>query len=218
MPFKKRNVRSRKAPSKGTVRANTKKIASLTKKVNKQETPSNVFIEPNQNLDITTTPTVELLDVSAALPSTATTTKTILNNFWVKGLLDLQTGSEDTEIARIVIVQDMRKFDNNTAPLWLDVFDTTSVYSHRADTLGGDKKRSFKVLHDKTFTMVRNTDGSVRNRVLFSMFTRFGKNGLRQFDYSDYSQGLLYIMYVSTTATTVMDLNFDLKISQSKDS
>lgn len=217
MPFVRRKPTRKTRAKRSTISSNTKKIKQLTTKVNRQETPSVTFIEKNADKDIFTTPVVELLDVSASLPSTVTTTKTILDSIWVKGLLELDTAGADTQIARIAIVQDMRKFDNNVSPLWLDVFETTSVYSHRTDALGGDKKRSFKVLHDKTFTLTKDADATVMSRKLVTFFTKFGKNGMQQFDYDEYSKNLLYIMYVSTAATTVMDFNYDLKIRMSKD-
>jgi len=193
----------------------TKKVAVLIKKVNNQEAPFVMHIDAETNLDIFTTPTVKLLEVAASLPSTVTGTKTLLKTIKFKGNLKLGTASADTEIARVVVVMDKRKFDNDTAPVWLDVFNSNNVFALRADTLGGEKKHSFQVLSDRTYTL-NNDEGNLMNLKIIQ-FSKSFKSSLHQFNYASYSQNLIYIMFMSTAATSEMDFSYENAVLMSRD-
>jgi len=191
------------------------KVTTLQRKIRNAEAPFNISTDNNINDDIFTTPVVEALDVAANLPSTATTTKTLLKRVQVSGQIVLTTPTATTEIARVVVVLDKRKFDNNTAPVWLDIFNTANVYSMRADTLGGDKLKSFQVLYDRTISVTNDT-ATLNSHKLFK-FSKTWKIPIEQYNYDEYSKNLLYIMYMSTSATTEMDLSYENSVLMSRD-
>jgi predicted nuclease of predicted toxin-antitoxin system len=211
--FKKRTTR-KIAPSNAKINAKVIKLQKSVKRI------SPIVVQHNHqvlNNDIYTTPNVEVYAPAAALPSTVTTTKSYVHSVWLKGVLELDTAGTDTQFARILIVQDMRKFDADTAPTWADLFESTTVYSHRTDSLSDKKTKDFKILEDKTFTLTKDSDATVKSRRLVSMFHRF-KTPLRQFNYSNYQQGQLYLMYMSTAATTQMDFDHQTRFMISRDS
>lgn len=210
--YMKRYGKKRSAPIRPVLK---KKIASLTRKVRNAEAPYLTYSDNNANKDIYDTATVEALDVAASLPSTVPTTKSLLKTLKVSGQVKLTTASADTEIARIVIVLDRRKFDNNVAPVWGDVFQQENVYSLRKDTSIIDRNKSFTVLFDRTITL-NNDSASLSNLKLFK-YTKHFKNSMEQYNYAEYCQNLIYLMYVSTSATTEMDLSFQNSVTMSRE-
>lgn len=193
----------------------TKEVNTLRRRVKKQESPFNLKVEQFQNQNIFTTATIARLDVAGSEPSTISTTKTLLKQIKISGQIVQTTASADTEIARIVIVMDKRKYDNNVEPVWADIFDNESIYSLRSDTLGGIKKASFQVLYDKTITVTNDT-ASLHNIKLFN-YQKTWKMPIEQFNYSEYTKNLLYIMYISTANTGTMDLSWNNSVMMSID-
>lgn len=187
-------------------KTNTSRINTLARKVHENEPPVRYSVEAISNLDIFDTPVVRPLQVSAVLPTTSQTARTLLKSIKVSGQCKLINASDTTEIARIVIVQDRRKFDNNAAPTWLDIFKENTVYSLRADTLSGDKKGSFHVLFDRTITL--NNDTATLSNLKIFKYNKIFRPPIEQYNYDEYSKNLLYLMYMATSATTEMDMNY----------
>lgn len=194
--------------------ANTKKIAKLTKKVKENEAPFTYGVIARNSVDLDTTPAVVNLVITSQPPSTSRDTKTLLRNISIKGIINAGTDATTTQYGRIVVVRDMRAFDNNVAPAWLDVFKNTDVFSMRADTLAGIKIKSFHILYDRTFGLENDNSSSMvhPDKRLFNMSKTF-KVPIQQYNLDNYCKNLLYVMYVSTLATGASAMKMDYQFS-----
>lgn len=196
------------AKPKTTVATLQKKVAKLTKEV-KVSAPVKEWNTDSQiNKDITSTASVELYDVAALMPSTDEDTKTYLHYFESMGLLSQDVVSNTAEFARFVIVQDMRKFDGDTPPTWTDVFQSETVYSPRRDGQTSSLN-DFKVLVDRTYKLAYDADADIASSRKIIKWKHSFRTPLRQYNYANQQHGLLYLMYISTTAAGGIDL--DLK-------
>lgn len=194
----------------------TKPKQTLTKKVNKMSRQitslqyNQIGVRAGLLGDIFTTPFVDELTVSNLPPVNTLGTKQTIKSIEFKALIHLASATSDTEIARVVIVLDKRKFDNNTDPVWLDIFNSATVYSTRSATLLGKKQGSFTVLYDRVFHLTNSTSETTDNRRTLR-YTKTFKKPLEQQNMDEYSQDRVYLMYMSTAATSEMDISWNYR-------
>ncbi len=193
-----------------------KKVAVLTRKVKNAEAPFASFVNVTNDIDIKSVPLVQLLEVQNSLPSTDPSIKTLLKNIQFKGTLQMTFAEQETSLSRIVVVMDKRKFDNDDAPLWLDVFKENNVHTLRADTLGGEKTKSFQILSDRTYALTRDANVTqISKRVIH--WNKSYKIPIQQFDYATYSKNLIYLMFITTAGDNNVELVFQNSVLMSRD-
>ncbi len=194
----------------------TKKVNVLTRRIKNAEAPFASFVNVTNQIDIKSVPLVQLLEVGNSLPSTEPTIKTLLKNIQYKGTLQMTFAEAETSLSRIVVVMDKRKFDNDTAPLWLDVFKENNVHTLRADTLGGEKTKSFQILSDRTYSLTRDANVTQISKRVIS-FSKSYKIPIQQFDYATYSKNLIYLMFITTAGDNNVEMVFQNSVNMSRD-
>lgn len=218
--FKGRRTYNKRRP---TASQNAKRISGLVKKV-RQDSPSKVSpITVYTAQDIWSTPTIENLTTSTTMLQTLTSpkAKNLLHSIWIKGMITQQTVGTNTQFFRIALVVDKRKFDNDTAPTWLDVFETADVFSHRIESDSSAdnwiKKGSFKVIFDKTYNTVSDVDSTINNKRLVNIYRKFSYP-LQVRDYTGYQSNQVYLMFMGTGGlATTADFDYQLRLLTSHD-
>lgn len=216
MPYVRKNYKKKYTTKKApTVKKLAQKVNTLAKKVSRNAIPIVSGIKTDFNVDVFTTPAVETSFYSNA-PPTNLNDKQYLYSVHLRGRLTQDVENATTQHVRLVIVQDMRSYDNDVAPVWLDVFDSATVYSLRTDTDEGYKTKDFRILQDKLYTLTYDSDATVDNSKIVNLYHRF-KKPIRQVNMTGYQEGQIYFMYMSTMATGGIDLDYNALFRFSKD-
>lgn len=185
---------------------------SLNKKINdinKHNRPDMVILDDaSLGNDIYTTGTIT--DVGYASSQEAW-----LHSVQLNGMLELDTDqAAETALARIIVFFDKKNTDpDNDSIGWTDVWKTETVYSLRASSGTTIEQYRYKIIFDKTYTLSKDADGYSRSKALVRFYKKF-KKPVKQFDGSTGSGGhinKLYIAYIATSATTVMDFDYQLR-------
>ncbi len=202
--YKRRNKRKGKSLAKEVQLIKKTLARSLPPKVHKLHTHASTVY-------VTATPTVINITgedyVGVGLPMDATT----LFSLDMRLCFNLTTAADDTELVRCCLVRDNRKFDNNTAPTWADVFESSDVYTGRvaSDTVAKTPsfRNSFSVLKDVTFKLQAGT-GFDDSKKIIRFRKSFGKAGIDMYNGTNYQKNQLYLMYVGTSAGTTMSVHW----------
>lgn len=197
----KRRFRKR-AYKKAAPKNNAKRIDALAKKIKVVAPVPVVKIRAESSQDCYTTPVVHLLSDGAST-STSPIQKSLLHSMWLKGMITQGTSLDETHYTRITVVVDKRKFDNDTAPTWLDVFETAEVFSHRIEgdntTDSPVKGKSFKVLFDRVYKTAYYTQQVLNDKQLVNFYMNLRNMPMK--NYAGYQQNQIYLMCMSTAAT-----------------
>lgn len=211
---RKRGYRPRKYTAYRVYKTLNKKVNEINKK-NRPEMRTADTVGTSE--DIYTTGTMDLV----------TTTGTAgeyqyIHSIQLKGILELDTDqAADAAIARIIVFIDRRNTDpDNDSIVWTKVWKTETVYSIRAVTDGtGPIVDRYKILYDRTFSLSKDADGYSKSKRLVKWYKKF-KKPIKSCKGTT-SQGghvnSIYIAYIATTATTVMDFDYQIRCRYTED-
>ncbi len=196
-----RTRRRRKRPS---MRGLSRRIKSLQAPVETQT------YDESSGLNCFTTPLVTLMTNAEEVKNTTSAQDVKTLSMHMKGIITVPNAVAGTHCIRMAMVKDTRAFDNNTAPTWLDVFDSNDCYSLRADTTSKLEHSAFKVLKDKTFTIVHDLDAQIDNIIPFNWFFKINS---KLYDLTTgYQKGMYYLLCASTMATGECLIKFHRRI------
>lgn len=203
MPFyKKKCVKTYRKPTLA------KKVAKLSKqvKINKPAIFRSATTEATGSDVFTTATVVELTPVG--ITSSGTDLKVYSLN--VRGMIDQNVSTTQTELTRLVLVKDNRKFDNDVAPVWTDVFFAENVWSPRQDDTysGQPTNKAFSVLSDRIYSTEYITSQNVNKTKQVFSIKKSWKNPMAMVDATTYQKNRLFLMSLSTAATGKVDLSF----------
>ncbi len=143
-----------------------------------------------------------------------------VRSLYIKGVIDLVADSTDTELVRIAIVLDKHNSDpDNDTPTWLNVFKENEIFSHRAvldETKLPDKR--YSIVSDKVYKVSRDQDGSMNNRLYWTVFKRYkDMHTIMDGTSSTSLKNGFYIMMMSTTVTTEIDVSYSARVTYIED-
>lgn len=194
----------RKRPSKG-LRKDVNKLKKAVFKRGEVKRVSGAVVDA----DCFDTATVDsLLDIITAGTGDVNYTGARMSVLSLKfrGMLQQDTANDAiTHLTRVVLLMDKT---GNTAPTWTDVYASAAVFAGRE--YDADWKR-FKVLYDKTFKTSKNTAGESMEKEIFDHYIKFKAPIVVDFNTANanYPKNGLWLMFLSTAATTVLDFSYD---------
>lgn len=185
-----------------------RKLNAKVNAINKANRPD-ITITDNDasDQDIYTTATVTAI---GAAPTKEETVKSIQ----MKGTLELDSDTADvTHLARIVLFIDTVNTDpDNDTVSFTDVFKTESVIALRTrNSTDPVRTTRYKVIFDRVYSLRRDTDGGGVQKRYFEFYYNKPYRCVVNATAGGGYRNRLYIAYLSTAATTVMDLDYRIR-------
>ena len=170
----------------------------------------NIFTDTDDSDPILATPIVIKVSMSPGNSEDA-----LLKRVFLKGII-LQAGGTDLLLTRIVMVLDKHNSDpDNDTPGWTDVFRENEIFAHRAvlSSTGMPDKR-FSVLYDRVFGTAFDVDATIKNSLFFQWKKNFKLLPVEvDATASTARRNGLYLMIISTGATTNIDVSTSVQVT-----
>lgn len=126
-------------------------------------------------------------------------TKIMIKSLQIRFALSATSDITELESCRLVLVKTNWNNATEVAPTWANVFKETNVNSLRE--IDGQRSQQFQVLWDRTFKLMYDTDGTMRNRVDTKIFKRFNHECTFDGSATIPQTGGLWLMGVGTLST-----------------
>lgn len=209
MAFSKRSYKrkyKRRRKYKGKTKSNNQlsKDVALIRNVVRKVTPPKQYVtqEYAGTNGFTTAARVVLTNTWPNLP-TSPGTNYVWYGFTIRGQCKVLTANASDFPIRFVVVIDKRRYDNDVAPVWTDIFHKEKPYSLRtSDNISAvtkDKVNSFKVILDKTYYN-RNTQVGGNEYKQIHLSYRWPK-GLTVRNNAAYQKNQTYLFMIAQCAT-----------------
>lgn len=196
----------------------TKKKSTLSKRVTKlekatrQNRPQLLFDDTTgTNASIWTTPTVVKIDAGTAGSNQE---RVIIKSVQLKGFVNLVVESSANIFYRIVLFTDKQNEDG-AIPAWGDVYKSTTgtdaVLSLRNIGEQINEGQRFKIIYDKRFSLIKDTDATIRDSIMFDFFKKLNIKSTVATGYNWWEHGGLYMAFVGTGGETGSDFTYQIR-------
>lgn len=198
-------VRKRRYKRQGT--GLNKKVSYLMRQ-NKVNRPELDKVDNNESdVNIWTTPAVVTLGHFGGGSNRGT-----FKSIQLKGQLKLSSPTAGRDHYRIVVFTD-KSNEGGAIPGWGEVYigeeGVDAIRSLRFISTNQNEGQRFKVLYDKTFNLINDADGQVKNVLFFNFYKKLS---IKSIDAGEYwEKGGLYLAYVGTSATGVADFSYNIR-------
>ena len=189
-----------------------KRVRKIEKTLKKAEVKHKDYIAPDVN--IYTTPTV--VNLTAIAQGDAKDQRIgdscTLKSIQMRAFLQQDTDTAAvTNLYRIVIVRETSADTTEAAPAWTDVFENSTGISSLRE-INGVRSGRYQVIYDRVFSLSKDADGTTMEKRFFKFYKKINYKVTWEASGTIPQRNGLYLMFMGTSADTVTDLNYDIRV------
>lgn len=198
----KRNPFTKKSGGRVVRRRKRNTLAKRVRKLERTTKPELLhYTRQEAGIDTYTTPVVSIIHNNQD-------GQCLVKSLQIRGVCQMETAQATDHLVRVVLVLCKTPVDAATDPTWANVFHDTAIYTLRALDEDTNLAPRFKILMDKVYHLHYPQDTGYAKRYQYFEYFKKWENGLPQIyesGTSKYTKNGIYLMVMSTAATTVID-------------